>query len=76
MTKESWDELQQLVLISGAILMWGGFEILCFLNPEYAATPDSTAKRHFIEKVVLMIVTYVFTRSFPGGGGRFHGHTK
>ena len=68
MDKEQWDELQETIMIAGALILWGGFEVLCFLNHDFSAAPHTTGTRMALVTIVTNLFTFKFTKSQSGGG--------
>ena len=62
-----WDEIQETILTIGGLLLWGGFEVLCFKNPEFAAAPHTQATRIALITICTNMFTYRFTKSLPRG---------
>ena len=63
MAKETWDEIQETIMIIGALSLWGGFEYLCYLNSEYAAASHTHTTRLVITNIVNALFTFKFTKS-------------
>ena len=63
MTKENWDELQETLMICGALFLWGAFEFLCYMNSEYAAANHTNTTRLVITNIVNGLFTFKFTKS-------------
>ena len=58
--KETWHKIQETILIVGALVLWGGFELMCYFNAEYAGASNTTVVR----MALIMIVTNLFTIKF------------
>ncbi|MYC74955.1 hypothetical protein F4X10_06620 [Candidatus Poribacteria bacterium] len=73
MSTNTWDEIQETIMIVGALGLWGGFETLCFFNTEFAALPHVGTTRTAIITIVTNLFTFKFTKSLPsaknGGTG-------
>ena len=66
--KEQWDEFQETLLMCAALVLYGGFEILCFLNTAYAQEPHTATTRTSLFVIVSNLFTYKFTKSLPKNG--------
>lgn len=68
-TNELFDEIQETIMIVGALVLWGGFEYLVLTNKI-----DSTAQTHIgitrtaLISIVSNLFTFKFTKSLPRGG--------
>ena len=60
-----WDELQDTILIVGALVLWGGFEVLCFLKEQFATSPHTAGTRIALITICTNLFTYRSTRSSP-----------
>ena len=65
--KEKWDEIQETIMIVGALALWAGFEILCFFNNEYANSDHTSVTRIALVTIVTNLFTFKFTKSQSGG---------
>ena len=67
-TKEFWDELQETIMIVGALVMWMGFEYLSFKQPNLQ---HETVTRTALITIVTNLFTFKFTKSTSrnGNGG-------
>ena len=66
--KDKWDEIQETIMICGALGLWAGFEILCFFNSEYAGSNHTAGTRIALVTIVTNLFTFKFTKSQSGGG--------
>lgn len=62
-----WDEIQETALTIGGLVLWGGFEYLCFRNPEFASAAHTQATRIALITICTNMFTYRFTKSIPRG---------
>ena len=60
------DEIQETIMIVGALVLWGGFEYLCFLHPEVSEMPHASTTRTALITIVTNLFTFKFTKSLPG----------
>lgn len=65
--KETWDEFQETIMIVSALVLYGGFELLCFFNSEYAAAQHTNQTRTALITIVSNLFTFKFTKSLPRG---------
>jgi len=65
MNKETWDELQQTILLFLAFGCWITFEYWCYKNQAYSALPHTTAVRLVLTNLVTGLFTYIYTKSIP-----------
>ena len=65
--KEKWDEIQETIMIVGALGLWAGFEVLCFLNESYAAATHTSTTRLALITIATNLFTFKFTKSQLGG---------
>ena len=63
MSKETWEEIQETIMIVGALFLWGSFEYLCFTNPEYASANHTNTTRLVLTNIVNGLFTFKFTKS-------------
>ena len=68
MEKETWDELQQTILLVASFGTWIIFEYWCYKNPQYAALPHTGSVRLVLTNLVTGLFTYIYTKSQPSGG--------
>lgn len=61
--KEQWDELQETIMIAAALILYGGFEYMCFLNQAYATAPHTNATRLVLTNIVNSLFTFKFTKN-------------
>ena len=66
--KDTWDEFQETIMIASALLLYGGFELLCFFNTEYAAAQHTNQTRTALITIVSNLFTFKFTKSAPQRG--------
>jgi len=68
MLKELFDEIQETIMIVGALVLWGGFEYLAFKHPNLQ---NETVTRTALITIVTNLFTFKFTKSQspPRGGG-------
>ena len=59
----NWDEIQETIMIVGALALWGAFEFLCFLDPEYASANHTNTTRLVLTNIVNGLFTFKFTKS-------------
>ena len=68
-----WDELQETIMIVGALGLWAGFEVLCFFNEGYASSPHTDTTRLALITIATNLFTFKFTKSSSsvqsGGNG-------
>ena len=73
MNKETWDEIQQTILLLASFGMWVMFEHWCYKNSLYAALPHTGSVRLVLTNLVTGLFTYIYTKSHPsaenGGNG-------
>ena len=69
MKKETWDELQQTVLLLLSFGMWIAFEYWCFTNAEYSALPHTSAVRLVLTNIVTGLFAYIYTKSGKSTNG-------
>ena len=73
MEKQTWDEIQQTILLLASFGMWVMFEHWCYVNQGYAALPHTGAVRLVLTNLVTGLFTYIYTKSQPpdsnGGNG-------
>lgn len=67
-SKEIWEEIQETLMIAGALFLWGAFEYLCFKNPEYASANHTNTTRLVLTNIVNGLFTFKFTKSHIRGG--------
>ena len=63
--KETWDEFQETFMIAAALILYGGFEVMCFLSNEYAGATHTNATRMALVTIVTNLFTFKFTKSLP-----------
>ena len=61
--KELFDEVQETIMIVGAIGMWMFFEYFCFKNVEYGQTQNATVTRTSLITIITNLFTFKFTKS-------------
>lgn len=66
--KDQWDEFQETMMIAAALILYGGFEIMCFLSSAYADAPHTNSTRMALVTIVTNLFTFKFTKSLPSGG--------
>lgn len=67
MSKQTWDELQQTLLLILAFGMWIVFEYWCYTKPEFSSASHTTAVRLVLTNIVTGLFAYIYTKSRPGG---------
>ena len=67
MNKETWDEIQQTMLLVLSFGMWFTFEFWCYRNSEFASASHTTAVRLVLTNIVTGIFAYIYTKSTAGG---------
>ena len=65
---EVFDEIQETIMIVGALVIWGGFEYLCLTKPEIASSANIAVTRTALITIVTNLFTFKFTKSLPRGG--------
>ena len=74
---EVFDEIQETIMIVGALVLWGGFEYLCLVNAEAAGAVHIGVTRTALITIVTNLFTFKFTKSQPstrtGGTGAKNG---
>ena len=67
--REWFDEIQETLMIIGALALWGGFEYLV-LTGKVTANNDSSVSitRTALISIVTNLFTYKFTKSLPPRG--------
>ena len=73
MTSETWDNIQDTIMIAGALGLWGGFEVLCFMNESFAALGHVNTTRTALITICTNLFTFRFTKSQTSastGGGK------
>lgn len=64
-----WDELQETIMIAGALILWGGFEYLVLTGKvTEGSNPSIAITRTALIGIVTNLFTYKFTKSRPRGG--------
>ena len=63
MNKETWDEIQETIMVVGALVLWAGFEYLCFTNEKYSIAPHTDTTRLALITIVTNLFTFKFTKS-------------
>lgn len=58
-----WDELQETIMIVGALALWAAFEFLCYTNSDYAEANHTNTTRLVITNIVNALFTFKFTKS-------------
>ena len=71
--KESWDEFQETMMIASALILYGGFELLCFFNSDYAGLQHTNQTRTALITIVSNLFTFKFTKSLPRGANYKNG---
>ena len=66
MNKETWDEIQQTMLLVLSFGMWFTFEFWCYKNPEFGNASHTTAVRLVLTNIVTGIFAYIYTKSTTG----------
>lgn len=79
MKKETWDEVQQTILLLCSFGMWFSFEYWCYKNSQYASAAFTTVIRLVCTNLITGLFTYIYTKSQPssknGGNGEKHNGT-
>lgn len=65
MNKETWDEIQQTILLLASFGMWVVFEYWCYQNQAYSNAPHTAAVRLVLTNIVTGLFTYIYTKSQP-----------
>ena len=65
--KEKWDEMQETLMIGGALLLWLLHTAAIVLVSDFADHDASRVTGRFIDSIILMLFTFKFTKSQPGG---------
>lgn len=74
---ELFDEIQETIMIVGALSLWGGFEFLCLTNSEVAGSVNVGITRTALITIVTNLFTFKFTKSLPRGGqGKDNGENQ
>lgn len=68
MKKETWDEIQQTILLVLAFGMWIAFEYWCYTNTEYSASTHTSTVRLVLTNIVTGLFAYIYTKSGKNGG--------
>ena len=66
--QELFDEIQETIMILGALILWGGFEYLCLTKSEIASSGNIAVTRTALITIVTNLFTFKFTKSLPRGG--------
>lgn len=75
MKKETWDEIQQTIVLLASFGTWIAFEYWCYKNPQYSAQAHTGAVRLVLTNIVTGIYTYMYTKSQPSvNNGGLNGH--
>lgn len=69
MSKETWDEIQQTILLILIVGLWIIFEYWCYQKPEYAAGPQTNGIRLVITGFVTGLMSSIYTKSGLKKGG-------
>lgn len=69
MKKETWDELQQTLMLAFSFGMWVTFEYWCYKDAAFAALPHTPAVRLVLTNIVTGIFAYIYTKSTAQNGG-------
>jgi len=67
MKKETWDEIQQTILLCFAFGMWFIFEYWGYKNAAFAALSHTPAVRLVLTNIVTGLFAYIYTKSQLGG---------
>ncbi|MXY99823.1 hypothetical protein F4Y93_03925 [Candidatus Poribacteria bacterium] len=72
MSKETWDEIQQMVLIGGTLLLAAFYFGAVFFIKPFADSQVSGQIWEFLKYIMLMVFTHCFTKSgsFSRNGGK------
>ncbi len=73
MNKETWDELQQTLLLGLSFGMWIVFEYWCYKSPDFASASHTTAVRLVLTNIVTGIFAYIYTKSTGQGDKKPNG---
>ena len=65
---EIFDEIQETIMVIGALVLWGGFEYLCLTKPEIANSANIAVTRTALITIITNLFTFKFTKSLPRGG--------
>lgn len=63
--KELFDEIQETILIVGALAIWILFEYLCYKSDAFASASHAGITRTAIITIVTNVFTFKFTKSIP-----------
>ena len=66
--KATWDEFQETMMIGAALVLYAGFELLCFFNSDYAGLQHTNVTRTGLLTIITNLFTYKFTKSIPRKG--------
>ena len=55
-------------MIAGALGLWGGFEVLCFMNETFAGQPHVNTTRTALITICTNLFTFRFTKSQTSAG--------
>lgn len=66
--KELFDEVQETIMIIGALVLWGVFEYICLTNQAVSTAENIGITRQALITIVTNLFTYKFTKSLPKGG--------
>ena len=65
--KEIFDEIQETIMIIGALFLWGMFEYIVLTKPEVSAVPTVAVTRTALITIVTNLFTFKFTKNQSGG---------
>ena len=65
MSKETWDEIQQTILLVFSFALWAAFEYMCYRTPQYATASYTAGIRIVLINLVTNLFTYIYTKSLP-----------
>ena len=66
--REWFDEIQETIMIVGALALWGGFEYFALTKPEIGNANTIAVTRTALITIVTNLFTFKFTKSLPRGG--------
>ena len=69
--KEIFDEIQETIMIVGALVLWGVFEYICLTNQAVSNAANIGLTRQALITIVTNLFTFKFTKSLPSRGGNY-----
>ena len=66
--KGLFDEIQETLMIVGALVLWGVFEYICLTNQAVSNAENIGITRQALITIVTNLFTFKFTKSLPSRG--------